>query len=40
MDNLLICLSCCCNLVFGDEIVGYIIKGCGVLIYCVDCFNV
>lgn len=29
----------CCNFVFGDDIVGYIIKGCGVVIYCVDCMN-
>lgn len=37
---MLICLFKCCNLVFGDEIVGFIIKGWGVFVYRVDCLNV
>lgn len=31
------CIVKCCNFVFGDFIEGYIIKGRGVVIYCLDC---
>lgn len=30
-------IVCCCQLILGDEIVGFIIQGCGIFVYCVDC---
>lgn len=29
----------CCQLIFGDEIMGYYIVGKGIVVYCMDCLN-
>ncbi len=39
-DDFLVRLSHCCNPVPGDKIVGYISRGRGVSVHCVDCPNV
>ena len=39
-DDLLVRLSHCCNPVPGDKIVGYVSRGRGVSVHCVDCPNV
>lgn len=30
-------IVCCCQLISGDEIVGFIIQGWGIFVYWVDC---
>ncbi len=40
MDNLMIRYSQCCQPVPGDKVIGYITRGRGVSIHCVDCPNV
>lgn len=37
VGNLLVQLVCCCQLVVGELIVGYLICSWGVIVYCVDC---
>lgn len=39
-DDFLVRLSHCCNPVPGDKIVGYVSRGRGVSVHCVDCPNV
>ena len=39
-DDCLVRLSHCCNPVPGDKIVGYVSRGRGVSVHCVDCPNV
>lgn len=39
-DDFLVRLSHCCNPVPGDKIVGYLSRGRGVSVHCVDCPNV
>lgn len=39
-DDFLVRLSHCCNPVPGDKIVGYVSRGRGVSVHCVDCSNV
>ena len=39
-DEFLVRLSHCCNPVPGDKIVGYVSRGRGVSVHCVDCPNV
>lgn len=39
-DDFLVRLSHCCNPVPGDRIVGYVSRGRGVSVHCVDCPNV
>lgn len=38
-DDFLVRLSHCCNPVPGDKIVGYVSRGRGVSVHCVDCPN-
>ncbi len=40
MDNLMIRYSQCCQPVPGDKVIGYITRGRGVSIHCVDCPNI
>lgn len=39
-DDFLVRLSHCCNPVPGDKIVGYVSRGRGVSVHCVDCPNI
>ena len=39
-DDFVVRLSHCCNPVPGDKIIGYISRGRGVSVHCVDCPNV
>lgn len=39
-DDFLVRLSHCCNPLPGDKIVGYVSRGRGVSVHCVDCPNV
>ena len=39
-DGLLVRLAHCCNPVVGDDIVGFITRGCGVSVHRADCPNV
>lgn len=38
--GVLIKLVKCCMLVLGDVIMGFVICGGGVSVYCIDCINV
>lgn len=40
VENVFVRFVKCCNLVSGDEVIGYIMWGRGVLIYRCDCLNV
>lgn len=37
VGNLLIVFVCCCQLLLGDLVCGFVMCGCGVLVYWVDC---
>lgn len=39
-DDILVNLASCCKPVFGDEIIGYITKGQGIMVHKKDCINI
>ena len=39
-DDILVNLASCCKPVFGDEIIGYITKGNGIMVHRHDCINI
>ena len=40
IDNIKINIASCCKPVFGDQIIGYITKGNGITIHCMNCPNI
>lgn len=40
IDNCLVTISRCCSPIPGDKIIGYITRGRGVAVHCMDCSNI